>query len=258
MKSYFKYFTIHLKSQLEYRLSFVMTMLGQFLVSFGGVFGVYFMFQRFHEVDGFTMHESLLCYSVVIAGFALSETFARGFDLFPRLVRSGELDRILVRPRSLIFQILVSEIEFARLGKLFQAAVVMAYAIPNSGVVWNLTNVFVYMLMIFSGFVIFTSVFILYAGVSFFTVEGLEFMNIFTHGGKTFGEYPYSIYGEGALKFVTYVIPIALFQYYPFLYITGRETGMANALAPVFGCLFIIPCLAFWCFGLSRYKSTGS
>ena len=37
------------------------------------------------------------------------------------------------------------------------------------------------------------------------------------------GTYPYSIYGDGILKFLTYVIPLALFQYYPLLYLLGKK-----------------------------------
>ena len=51
------------------------------------------------------------------------------------------------------------------------------------------------------------------AGISFFTIEGLEFMNIFTDGSREFGKYPLSVYGKGVLKFMTYVIPFALVQY---------------------------------------------
>ena len=55
----------------------------------------------------------------------------------------------------------------------------------------------------------------LYAALSFFTLEGLEFMNCFTDGAREHGAYPLDVYGEGLLKFTTYVIPYALFQYFP-------------------------------------------
>jgi ABC-2 type transport system permease protein len=83
-------------------------------------------------------------------------------------------------------------------------------------------------------------------------------MNILTHGGREFGRYPYAIYGQGILKFVTYVIPLALVQYYPLLYLTDREDSPLYMLAPLPAFLFLIPCYVFWKFGLSRYKSTGS
>ena len=70
--------------------------------------------------------------------------------------------------------------------------------------------------------------------------------------------YPLSVYGEGVLKFFTYCVPIALFQYYPFLYLIGRSDRRGLMLLPLVGLLFVIPCLLFFRFGLRRYQSTGS
>ena len=104
MKLYFKYLSILLKSQLQYKASFLMTAIGQFLVSFTTFLGVYFMYSRFHSVEGFTLAETMICFSVMLTAFSLAECFVRGFDVFPRLIKSGDLDRILVRPRSVVFQ----------------------------------------------------------------------------------------------------------------------------------------------------------
>jgi len=112
--------------------------------------------------------------------------------------------------------------------------------------------------MILCGMLIFFGLFLVYAAFTFFTMEGLEFMNVLTDGGREFGTYPYSIYGDGILKFLTYVIPLALFQYYPLLYLLGKEQSPLYMLTPLLGLLFLIPCYAFFRFGSRRYKSTGS
>lgn len=258
MKLYFKYLSMLLKSQMQYKASFLMTALGQFLVSFTAFLGMFFMFSRFHSVKGFAFSEILLCFAVVLMAFSATECFARGFDVFPRLIRSGELDRLLVRPRGIIFQVLTSNMEFSRIGRFLQAVLVMGYAIPTCGVIWSWDKILTVVLMLSGGIAVFTALFVLYAGISFFTIEGLEFMNIFTDGSREFGKYPLSIYGEGVLKFFTYVIPIALFQYYPFLYLIGRTQNRAMMLLPLLGFLFLIPCYAFFRYGLKKYKSTGS
>ncbi len=258
MKLYFKYVSMILKCQMQYKASFIMTTIGQFLVSFTTFIGVYFMFSRFNTVDGFTFSEVLLCFSVVLMAFSLTECFVRGFDVFPRLIKSGDLDRILVRPRNEIFQVLTSNIDFSRFGRLFQAVLMLCYAIPTSGIAWNLSKVITLIIMLIGGIAVFSALFVLYAGISFFTIEGLEFMNIFTDGIREFGKYPLSIYGEGVLRFLTYVVPIALFQYYPFLYLIGRSNNIGLMFLPFIGFLFLIPCYIFFKFGVRKYKSTGS
>ncbi|MBE5779486.1 MAG: hypothetical protein E7331_09180 [Clostridiales bacterium] len=258
MKLYLKYLSMLLKSQMQYRISFLMTVVGQFLVSSSMFLGIWFMFSRFHSVDGFGFSEVLLCFSVILMAFSTAECFVRGFDRFPHLIRTGELDRLLVRPRSVIFQVLTSNVEFSRLGRFAQAVLVLCYALPSSGVIWTWDKILTLIMMLAGGILLFSALFVLYAGISFFTIEGLEFMNIFTDGGREFGSYPLSIYGEGILKFFTYVVPLALVQYYPFLYLTGRSGNALYPFLPLAAGVFIVPCYLFFRLGLKKYQSTGS
>jgi len=113
------------------------------------------------------------------------------------------------------------------------------------------------LLMILGGVVVFSSLFLLYAAFSFFTLEGLEFMNCFTDGAREHFAYPLDIFGEGFVKFGTYIIPYALFQYYPLQYLLGRA-GTEYAFLPLLAPLFLIPCYAVWRIGVRKYKSAGS
>ncbi len=258
MKLYTRFLLIHIKAQMQYKASFFLTLLGQFFTSFTALLAVFFMFNRFNEVDGFALEEVLLTLATILLAYSLAECFARGFDLFPRMIGNGQFDRILVRPRNIIFQVLASTIEFTRLGRMFQAILVFVYAIPNSSVVWTANRVLTLILMVLCGTILFFFLFLIYASFSFFTIEGIEFMNIFTDGAREFGRYPFSIYGEEVLKILTYIIPIALIQYYPLLFLLGRETSILYMLSPVISLFFGIPAYSFWRFGLKKYKSTGS
>ena len=258
MKLYLRYLAIHFQSQMQYKTSFLLTVLGQFLTAFATFLGIWVMFTRFHSVQGFTYAEVCLCYAVVLMAFSLAEMFFRGFDTFPRMIGNGEFDRILVRPRNEIFQVLCAKIEFSRLGRLLQAVVLFIWAIPNSGVDWHAANVLTLIGMVVAGALVFAGLFLLYASICFFTLEGLEVMNIFTDGGREFGRYPLSIYGDGVLKFLTYVVPMALFLYYPFLALLGRDDRLLYRCCPLFALLFLIPCLLIWRFGLRHYQSAGS
>lgn len=243
---------------MQYKASFFMLILGQFLTSFGTLLSVYFLFNRFHSVDGYTFNEVLICYSSILLGYTLAECFMRGFDVFSGIISNGEFDRIMVRPRNEMFLVACSRIEFARIGRFIQAVLIICYAMPTSGIQWNLTTLSVYFLMCVGGFAVFTGLFIVYAGFCFYTIEGLEFMNIFTDGGRTLSTYPLNIYGKGILIFFTFIIPLACIQYYPFTYLIGRNTSIINALLPIVGILFLIPCYIFWKIGVRHYKSTGS
>ncbi len=255
---YGHYISINVRSMMQYKSSFILTTIGHFLVSFNVFLGIYFMFQRFHTVKGFTYPEVLLCFSIIILEFALAEMYARGFDTFSGMVRRGEFDRVLVRPRNEILQVLGNKFEFTRIGRILQAVVLFVYGIVKSGVTWSLLKVIAAVFMIIGGVALFTGLFIIYASICFFTLEGLEVMNIFTDGAKELGKYPIGIYGKKMLIATTFIIPYALVQYYPLLYILGKSTQVFYVFVPLFALLFLLPCYLFWRFGVRHYKSSGS
>lgn len=257
LRLYGHYFKIQFRSAMQYKSSFVLTCIGQFLVSFNVFLGVFFMFQRFHSVNSYTYSEVMLCFGITLMEFSLAEAVARGFDTFPSMISSGVFDRIMVRPRNEIFQVLGQKMEFTRIGRMLQAVVMFSYGIAKSQVQWTVAKVFTVVFMLLGGMVLFCGIFLIYAAICFFTLEGLEVMNILTDGAREYGKYPVNIYGKKVLLLCTFFVPYALVQYYPLLYLLGRGEWW-YALLPIGGFLFLLPCYGFWRVGLFHYKSTGS
>lgn len=258
LKLYFHYISVNVKSMMQYKVSFLLTAVGQFLTAFNVLLGVYFMFMRFQGVKGYGYGEVILCYSIFLMGYTLAEMWARGFDAFSGTVRSGGFDRVMVRPRGEILQVLGSQFELTRIARLLQSAVMLVYGINMGGVDWDVSRVLAVVFMLAGGMLLFTGLFIIYAALCFFTLEGLEFMNVFTDGAREFGKYPISIYGRRLLRLTTYVVPYALVQYYPFLYLTGRSQNIFYIFLPLLAALFLIPSYGLWRFGVRHYKSSGS
>ena len=157
MKLYIKFLGIHLRSAMQHKAAFFMMMLSQITTSLASLLIVYFLFDRFGQVDGFNFEEVLICYAVVLMAFSLAECFVRGLDVFPRLLGNGQFDRMLVRPRNEVFQVLASTVEFGRIGRVIQAVAVLAYAIPNCAVVWTGARVLTLVMMILGGTVMFAA-----------------------------------------------------------------------------------------------------
>lgn len=258
LRLYAHYVSVSVRCAMQYKASMLMLTLGQLLVSFAAFFGVSFMFMRFSSVKGYTYGEVLLCFAIVLMQFSLAEMLARGFDTFAGLVRRGEFDRVLVRPRSLILQVLGSKFEITRVGRAIQAVIIFAYAMTTGPVTWSAPKVFTVILMLLGGVVLFSSLFLVYASLCFFTLEGLEFMNVFTDGGREYGKYPVDVYGKRVFQFSTVVIPYALIQYYPLQYLIGRSDNWLLSLCPLGALVFFGACYAFWRCGVAKYQSSGS
>jgi ABC-2 type transport system permease protein len=260
MKLYFRYLSILFRSQMEYRTSFILLSVGQFFVPFLIFVSIFMFFQRFPNLGGWSLYEVALCYSIIHIGFSLSECFARGFDSFSSLIVNGDFDRILVRPRTTVLQVLGSKFEFTRIGRLTQSIIVLTFSLSNLQVDWNIYKIITLILMIISAVFIFAGIYMLGAAMCFWTIEGLEVINIFTDGGREMAQYPLSIYKEWIRKFFTFVIPFGTVNYLPLMFILDKAQGNSTIymLTPLFGLLFVLPCILVWNFGVRHYKSTGS
>lgn len=258
IRLYFHFLSIQVKADMQHKVSFFLTALGQFLISFNVFLGVYFMMARFRTVNGFTYPEVLLCFSITLMAFTLAEMFFRGLDAFNVIIGNGEFDRILLRPESPVFLVICSKIQLTRFSRLLQSAVMLIYGICAGSIDWTPSRVIAVVLMIAGGTVVFAAIYTIFAAICFFTLEGLEFMNVFTDGAREYGKYPVAVYGKTVLTVCTYLIPFALFQYYPFLYVTGHSDRQWYLFLPLLACLFFVPAAYLWKFGLAHYQSTGS
>lgn len=257
MRLYFKFLAIHLKSAMTYKASFFLSCLGHLLITTNVFLGVIFLLQRFDTVGGYTMPELALCFSVVLAATSLAECFARGFDAFPHILREARFDRILVRPRPLVAQILCQDLKPTMLARVLQAAVMLTWSIQAGTVSWTLGKALVLALMILCGAALFFGLFLVYAALCFFTLEGLEVMNIFTDGAREYGKYPFGVYGRGVLWLLTLFVPLALCQHWPLQYLLDRGPWWYGLL-PAASLLFLGPCFLAWRHGVRHYRSTGS
>ncbi|MFC5700256.1 ABC transporter permease [Cohnella faecalis] len=260
MRIFWKYLILLFKAQMQYRMSFWLLTAGQFIIPFTVFAGLYFLFEHFGQIRGWDFYETALCFGIIHMAFAVSECLARGFDSFSTLVGGGDFDRLLVRPRSTVVQVLGSKFEFTRIGRMAQSVFVLLIAVQGAAVEWTALKIVVLLLMIASGVFIFTGIFMLAATMCFWTIQSIEVANIFTDGGREVAQYPLHIYERWVTRFFTFVIPFGCVNYLPLLYILDRNDGndLLYAAAPLAGFAFIVPCLLVWRFGVRHYRSTGS
>jgi ABC-2 type transport system permease protein len=113
---YFRYISVSFKSQMQYKLSFWLQVLGQFLVTVVEFFGIWALFSRFNSIGAWTLAEVALFYGMINISFACADALGKGFDYFTKIIKSGDFDRLLLRPRTTVLQLL--GIEFLK-GLLF-------------------------------------------------------------------------------------------------------------------------------------------
>jgi ABC-2 type transport system permease protein len=264
LRLYGRLVSLSMQSHLQYRLSFLLMAFGYFVTSVVEALGLWALFDRFGMLGRWSLGEVAFLYGVVNVAFPVSEALARGFDIFGRdFVKTGNFDRVLLRPRSTVLQLAGHDFQLYRIGRLVQGLIVLGIAIWLLDVTLGPGQIFLLLFTIVSAVVFFYALFIFQATLSFWTTESLELMNTLTYGGVETASYPLAIYRPGFRRFFTFVVPLGCISYFPSLAILGIDdplgsTRLMQWLAPLTGYAFFGAALLAWRFGIRHYTSTGS
>lgn len=258
MKLLKNYLSLHLKISLEYKSSFILTVISQGLTVLVELFTVMTLFNKFKILEIYDTYELLLGFSTLWLGYSLVEMFGRGFDHFSKLIINGNFDIILIRPRSLFIQIIGSDICYEKLGRVLLSIVIFIFSAFKVIKKITILKILLLLFMVIGTVLVILSVMILGATFCFFTIQGIEIINIFTDGTRQLAQYPMGIYKKAVRLFFSIVIPIGLVNYYPLRYLTGRSSDIIYLLYPLYTIvIFAISNFIFY-LGTKKYTSSGS
>jgi len=263
IRLYFAFAAVSSRSQMQYRVSFAMLSLGLLFAVATELAGVWMLFSRFGTIRGWTLPEVAMLFGIVDAAFALAECFGRGFDMFPGLLKTGDFDLVLLRPRSAALQVAAREIQLMRIGRFTIGMFALLWGAGRIGVHWDAARVGLVACAIAGGACLFYGLLVLQATLAFWTTESLEVLNTTTYGGVEMARFPISIYREWFRRIFIWFIPLATINYLPLHAITGRTDPLGSPAwlqwaSPMAGVLFLGACLCVWRLGVRRYASTGS
>jgi len=167
-----------------------------------------------------------------------------------------------VRPRSTLFQVIASDFQIRRVGKLLQGLVVLVFALVALDIQWTPLRALVLVAAVPIGAAIFISIWVLMISIVFWTVDGREAANAFTYGGSFLAQFPMNIYDRWVRRLLGYIVPIAFVAYFPSLYILDKPdplglpavlqfVGPLVAVASAFIAAFV------WRFAVRHYQSAG-
>jgi len=251
-----------IRSQLQYRASFTLDVLGSFWISFVDFLVVLTIFHNVSRLNTWTVHEVALLYALSSITFAVTDLLIGHLDQFPQKIRDGSFDVVLVRPRGTLFQIVASDFATRRAAKALQGGIVLVYALGGVTIHWNVWRVLVLLASLPSAVVIFASVWVMGACIAFWTTDGGEFTNAFTYGGTSMAQYPFDVYARWLRRFLGYFVPLAFVCYFPVLYVLGKRDplGLPRVLdfaSPAVALAAACVAGSVWRFAVRHYRSAG-
>jgi ABC-2 type transport system permease protein len=260
---YGRFLEISIRSQMQYRLSFVMLSVAHLLATAVEFLAVVVLFNRFGSLTEWELGEVAFMYGIVNIAFSVSDAATRGFDVFGAMVKAGDFDRLLTRPRSTVLQLAGQELTLRRVGRFLQGLIILIWASNEMNLDWTVLDAGLVIFAVLGGAALFAGLIVIQATIAFWSTESLEVMNSLTYGGVFATSYPVSIYRSWFRDFFIYIVPLASVSYFPTLAIMGRTDSLGSTtlfqyLSPLIGITFLAITLQFWRIGVRHYRSTGS
>jgi ABC-2 type transport system permease protein len=253
-----------LRSQAQYPTSAIVLTIAQFFATAIEIVGIWALFDRFGAVHGWEFGEIAVFYGLVNMMFAIADVLSRGFEVLGAdLLRTGDFDRLLLRPRALALQLIGHEFRISRAGRLAQALLVLFIGAHAVDVAWTAGTIALALWAIAGGVALFFGLLVLQGTLSFWTIQSLELTNVFTYGSVQAAQFPLSIYNDWLRGALTFVVPLACVAYFPVVRILGHVDPLGSPdwlapIAPLAGLLVLGLALLAWRSGVRHYTSTGS
>lgn len=259
IKVYWRLIRMNLLSGLEYKGWWLMV-LQVLLVVITDPIATFFLFSRFGAIGAWSLERIMLMYAMAVTSFGLAESFCRGFDYFPwKMLRTGDFDRLLLRPRTLFVQVAGSFFHIHRLSRVAAGIAVILWCLARLQVTLDAAAVMMLVFALLGGLLMYCGAFVLSSGIAFFTIKALDWIFILTNASYQVTRCPIEYMPKAMYSMFTFFMPLLLISYYPASAACGwGESAWKGWLALPAGAAFLLLSFVMWRIGVRHYKSTGS
>ncbi len=261
-KIYIKIATASIKSRMEYRASFIIFLFTLVCYYTAQVLTIGVVITRFKSIGGWSMGEMAFLYSLLILSSGIVTFVFSGILEFGELVRSGNFDRFMVRPLPPLAQVVFGGFEITGIAHIILGFITFLIANSYTNIQWDAEKIVHFVIVVFGGSFILSSVRIIIAAIAFYAVNTNSMVHLFVFSSREFLLYPINIYSTGMKILLTFIIPLAFVNFYPahlFLNKSGATLFhplMIYGTFPI-GVFMLMFAFYLWKKGMNAYESAG-
>ncbi len=251
-------------TRMQYRVDSLVATLAVFIRESANIIAIYLALLKFDRINDWNVNEMLFLYSILFLTYAFVVSLFADLRQFSDTIREGRFDRLLVRPRSLLLQLILNNADLiASAGHGTLGILLFVLSAGRVGIHWDFVTILYYIGAIIGGILIQGGMFIFFSSLCFYFVETGSIRDIFYWNMRKFAGYPISIYHKLIQGILIYVVPFAFVNYFPAQYLLRKE-DMANYpaiyiyIAPFVGIIVYAAAYLFWRISVKRYYSTGN
>ena len=256
VKIYFKFKSQYIKTQMEYKANFIMMVFAGVIMRSLLMGVVFVLFHNIPDIAGWHEGELYLILGFIVITEGLHNIFADGIWHIPNLVFRGNLDVMLSRPISPLYQIISYEIGLQGIGSVIVGFTSLLIGLVSMGWLTPLTIVMV-IFFVLTGLVLRLSFNLISLSVAFWVYGGGMTSGFLVYSISEFARYPLTIY-PGWMRFILFlIIPAGFIGFVPAMIIRGEEVLFYSLALLVVTVLYFLLARAIFYRGIKRYESIG-
>jgi ABC-type uncharacterized transport system, permease component len=257
IKIYLKMKEQYIKTEMEYTFNFWMMLISGVLTRLLAMAVPFVIYGSLPDIAGWKENEIYLIMALLSVSDGACSVFFEGIWRIPEMVFHGELDNVLARPISPLFQILSYGLGLQGLAVLSFGIVMMFVCIASLGR-FNPGTLALCALFVVCGTAICMSIYLIGNSLAFW----------FDTGGRTtlpyaivklgdYAKYPAGIYPLFVRFILMFLIPFSFIGEIPVRILRGESTLMYGAGLVAVSAVFVAASRAFFYRGIRKYESMG-
>ncbi|MBU1092982.1 MAG: ABC-2 family transporter protein [Firmicutes bacterium] len=249
--NYFKVVTTH---KIDFSLTITNLILKQ-IVNFSFI---YIVFYSIPKLGDWSVYQLIYLQGLFAINKGISDLILDGLLNIENIVQTGKLDGYLLRPFSVLLQIISEQIDLTQITNIIMGTLLIIISTTNLEIDFQLLDGFIFIFFLLCSIAVIFSIRLIIISFVFWTQTSFP-IAIAVENISDFGRYPSTIYNRVTSFVLTYVVPYSIIAFLPSAIILNKiNVGYALLMKVIIiTAILLFASLRVWKKGLKNYTSSG-
>ncbi|MDQ1909826.1 ABC-2 family transporter protein [Paenibacillus sp. GD4] len=249
------------RSRMQYTFNFWFSTLLAAIVNAMDFLLISLVLWKFDRILGWSLYEIGYLYATIMLSKMLFRMFANDVHHLEKYLISGDLDGLLIRPLPILLTLMTQNFRLMP-GELIQGGIILTLSLSHlleiGQVSWWAIPLTI-LAVIPTGAVLLFAIGLGTVTFGFWMTRTSELQNVTEDAARTAVQYPLDLYPGWLKGILLTLVPTAMANYIPTLYVVrGMYGWWVLPAVTAFAFVFLLLMYRFWQLGLTKYQSTGS
>ena len=246
------------KVMMQSKVDFLMGLSGFFFTQILGLTFLFLVFRQIPSLNGWSFEQLVFIYGLAQIPRGIDHLITDNIWLVAyRYVINGDFDRYMLGPMNILFQVISEKLQPDAIGELAVGTILVVRAIILGVVKFDVCSGLLFVVSMFAGALIYTSIKLFFASLAFWVKQSGPFLQM-AYEMADFAKYPIEIYAKTIRFIITWIIPFAFVAYLPALYFLDKGSPYIILAECIIAVVLWIIAYATFKRGTMVYESAGN